>query len=122
MTTGNKIKNIRKEKNITQAKLAKIAGISEISIRKYEAGERFPKLDTVRKIAVALDVTMSDLIDDWSQFSPEELQKDWNSSEANNKTSRVCNLFKALNDIGQDKAIDQVELLTKIPEYRKDSK
>ena len=30
-------------------------------------------------------------------------------------------MFDILNDVGQDKAIEQVEMLTKIPEYRKEN-
>ena len=33
----------------------------------------------------------------------------------------IINKMKKLNDFGQDKAIEQVDLLTKIPEYRKDT-
>ena len=34
---------------------------------------------------------------------------------------QLDNAMKQLNDKGQSKAIEQVELLTKIPEYRKDT-
>lgn len=36
------------------------------------------------------------------------------------KTLEMNELFMQLNDSGQDKAIEQVELLTKIPEYQKE--
>lgn len=36
------------------------------------------------------------------------------------KKAKLNNLFKKLNTTGQDKAIEQVELLTKIPEYQQD--
>ena len=32
----------------------------------------------------------------------------------------ILDLYHQLNDTGQDKALEQVELLTKIPEYLKD--
>ena len=35
--------------------------------------------------------------------------------------NKMGGFYEELNDKGQDKAIEQVELLTKIPEYRKDS-
>ncbi|WP_048592055.1 helix-turn-helix domain-containing protein [Clostridium massiliodielmoense] len=63
ITTGKKIKKIRTTKNLTQNELSKLAGISEISIRKYENGERTPKYETILKIAKALDVTINDLMD-----------------------------------------------------------
>lgn len=41
-------------------------------------------------------------------------------SKVDDKTIQINNLFVQLNEKGQDKAVEQVELLTKIPEYRKD--
>ena len=37
------------------------------------------------------------------------------------KETFIISDFRKLNKEGQDKAIEQVELLTKIPEYRKDT-
>jgi hypothetical protein len=36
------------------------------------------------------------------------------------KESGLLDSYRQLNDTGQDKAIEQVELLAKIPEYRKE--
>lgn len=43
------------------------------------------------------------------------------SNENKSCTSQMLVLMNKLNDAGQSKAIEQVDLLTKIPEYRKDS-
>ena len=59
----HRIQAFRKEKGLSQAQLAEKAGISEISIRKYENGERNPKIETLGKIAMALNVPVSDLYD-----------------------------------------------------------
>jgi len=61
---GMKIEYYRKEKNISRAALSEKSGISEISIRKYESGERNPKIETLNKIAIALGVPLSDLLGD----------------------------------------------------------
>lgn len=37
------------------------------------------------------------------------------------KTDTLLKNYQLLNDSGQDRAIEQVEMLTKIPEYRKDT-
>lgn len=39
----------------------------------------------------------------------------------NEKETNLINSFRSLNEKGQEKASEQVELLTKIPEYRKDT-
>lgn len=53
---GDEIKNIRKEKKLTQKELALKAGISEITVRKYEAESIPLKMDTLEKIAEALEL------------------------------------------------------------------
>lgn len=59
MTIGEKIGFFRNNKGLTQKKLAELSGISEISIRKYEAGERKPKKEQVLKLAHALNMNPS---------------------------------------------------------------
>lgn len=59
MTTGKMIATLRVEKGITQKELALRSGVSEISIRKYEASERNPKYEQLQKIATALEIPPS---------------------------------------------------------------
>ena len=63
MTTGEKIKTFRKLKEMTQKTLSTKSGVSEISIRKYEAGERHAKPEQLLKIADALNINIALLID-----------------------------------------------------------
>lgn len=58
MAIGEKIKQIRKEKGFTQKKLSELSGINEAQIRRYELGGANPKIETVKKIAQALDVSI----------------------------------------------------------------
>ena len=55
MKTCEKIKKIRKEKGFTQKKLGEKTGIAESTIRRYEIGLLNPKLETIKKIADALE-------------------------------------------------------------------
>ena len=59
MTIGERIKFHRDSKDMTQKRLSEITGISEISIRKYEAGDRNPKIEQLRSIEKALDLEVS---------------------------------------------------------------
>ena len=52
----------------------------------------------------------------------QEMIQDEKSNSLTNNERNMIDKMKRLNDAGQNKAIEQVELLTKIPEYRKDSK
>ena len=62
MSIGKNIKAIRKEKGLTQKKLAELSGIAEITIRQYEAEKYRPKVEQLEKLAAALGVTIIDII------------------------------------------------------------
>lgn len=64
MTTGERIKKIRTEKGLTLRKLSELSGIRDTTLRKYENGERNPKLETLIVIADALDGLAISLIGD----------------------------------------------------------
>lgn len=148
------LQRIRKKKGLSQAQLAKKAGISEISIRKYESGERKPKIETISKIAMALDIPVEELFDGYFEdydevrkslkippgkialtvddnenktmfVDPIEFQRSFNNVVHKcvpNPVSFLLNEFYKLSPIGQDVAIKQVKMLTKIPEYQKQEK
>lgn len=59
MSIGNNIKKYRTIKELSQRELAKLTGISESSIRKYEHGERKPKIENLIKIERALGINLS---------------------------------------------------------------
>lgn len=62
MDIGDIIKKLRKEKGITQKKLAEMTGLAEITIRQYEAKKFVPKQQQLDKICVALDVDPNSMI------------------------------------------------------------
>ncbi len=72
MTAGEKIKYYRRLKDYSQKKLSEYSGVSEISIRKYEAGERNPKPEQLQKIADALDLPIIRFLD--LDLSPMQLE------------------------------------------------
>ena len=61
MALGQNIKKYRKEKKLTQKELASLAGVNEVTIRSYEAEKYRPKIETLQKIADALDVSIATL-------------------------------------------------------------
>ncbi|MDU7723529.1 MAG: helix-turn-helix domain-containing protein [Citrobacter sp.] len=140
MNTGEKIKQARINSGLSQNELGKKLNVSQAMIAQYEKGTRNPKLSTLRKIADALDVSTSDLAEDCvlydttivknalKKLSNDLLEKNQEKTvdlitdiilEKQNK-ELLNNLFDKLNQNGQDKALEQMELLAKIPEYQKD--
>ena len=62
MNIGEKIKKLRKEKNLTQKQLGESIGKSEISVRKYESGQTNVPVEVLFKISDILEVHPSELI------------------------------------------------------------
>ena len=80
MNIENKIKEIRKNNKLTQKEFAKEIDVSEISVRKYEAGERNPSVGVLIKIANKFNVPLGELsenidIDDFKEIKDMLLEK-----------------------------------------------
>ena len=58
MTFGEKLKELRRRKGMTQASLAESSTIPLGTIRDYEQGKRNPKLYNAQKLAHALGVSL----------------------------------------------------------------
>lgn len=61
MTVGENIRRIRKEKKLTQKQLGELCQINEVQIRQYEIGKANPKIETIEKIAHALQCPVYEL-------------------------------------------------------------
>ena len=69
MTFGERLQAARKRKNMLQLELAKASGISVRSIQNWESGLRRPSnIESIEKLAAALGVSTSDLVDDNEAF------------------------------------------------------
>ena len=58
------LKRLRTEKGMTQEELANKVGVLNTSICNYEARIREPNIETLKKLASALDVTVDELLED----------------------------------------------------------
>lgn len=64
-----RLKDIMKEQGVTSAKLSELIGVSKVTISNLINNKTAPSLDTLEKIATALEVPM------WQLFaSPEEVK------------------------------------------------
>ena len=135
-SVGDKIREIRLSKGITQKQLSERLNTSQQNLAQYENGKRNPKIATLKKIADALNVELDELMGGIMSFDTgEEFKKAWRertqNQPANNcdsltvvyhniseKDKKIISCFLKLNTIGQEKAIELVDMLTKIPEYK----
>ena len=59
---GNRIREIRKEHNLTMKQLGKMIGVAESTISQYETGKRQPDNETLLKLGEVLKVTVGYLL------------------------------------------------------------
>lgn len=70
MTLGERIRKARKVNGkMTQAELAERIGVHEMTVRRWESGERTPDVDSLQKISGVLGVSVSDLLTGGSEVS-----------------------------------------------------
>lgn len=112
--TGQNIRQYRKMAGLTQAELAEKVGISTMSVRRYESGERIASRELIGAIAAALGV------DAYSLYSFEQA-----SAALVGRISardRVVAALALLNDTGMEKAAEAVEMIAEVPRYRIDAR
>lgn len=64
MNIGEKLRNARLVKNLSQIELAEMVGVTERSIYNYEQTATYPKPTVLKSIADALGITVSYLMDE----------------------------------------------------------
>lgn len=124
MTIGECIRKARKKAGLTQLQLAEQSGVATISIHQYESGKRQPRLEPLRQIALALGVTVSDLVDPgyWSTLTDEDKESAFSSDAPAVATptpsarDRVIAAMDQMTLEGQGKVADYAEDI--LPRYR----
>lgn len=76
MTFGEKVKEARILKNLSQAELAAITGISERSLYTYEQLNTIPRKSNLKILADALNVSVSYLIDEEETDKEKNIEKE----------------------------------------------
>ncbi|MDE5801876.1 MAG: helix-turn-helix domain-containing protein [Lachnospiraceae bacterium] len=133
MTVGEKIKELRSKKGMTQKELGEKCGFADSAIRRYELGKANPKLETIKRIANALEVPTWELLGISKQeavlaYENDYYNKtDYETSELSpiikddiiheSRFNKLKNAYNMLNDSGQKEAIKRVEELTEIKRY-----
>lgn len=60
---GNRIRELRESKGISQQNLAAICNFEKANLSRIEAGRTNPTISTLYKISQALEITISELVD-----------------------------------------------------------
>lgn len=71
MTPQEKLKALRKERNLTTSELGQLCGMLQSTISKLENGRRKMDLETLNVLAKALDVSVNEFLEDNQEVAPE---------------------------------------------------
>ncbi len=99
---GEKIKRLRKSKNLTQEQFSEIIEISPRNLSAIELGVNYPKAETLEKIVLALGVDLTEL------FSNDYLQ---------DEKDLIVYINDAINQIKKDRS--KLELVYKFIKFIK---
>lgn len=115
---GESIKAARIKSGMTQEQLADALGTTKAAISRYEAGKREPNIEQLSKIAKATMTYVGELVEPgyWERIPDYEKMASFSD---NPKQVILCGLFDQLNELGQQKAIEQLEDLLEVAKYRK---
>ncbi len=72
ISIGENIKKLRKEKDITQEKLAEVLNVSVAAVSKWERGETYPDITLIFPLAHYFDVSVDDLMG----YNKEKIEQD----------------------------------------------
>ena len=70
MTTGERIREIRRDQNISQTQLAQAAGLNQPQVSAIEGGRVKPSAKTIEKIATALHVPVESITNEQPKPDP----------------------------------------------------
>lgn len=110
------IKKFRKDKNMTQKALAEKAGISIASVQGYEQGKYKPKTEQLKKIATALEVSVSDINPNYIELLPSISMKKIYAA-----VDKAFASGKKTSDILLDQMMQQIVLRNTLPEQEYDN-
>lgn len=112
MTTGDRIRQLRIEHQMTQEELGAKVGVQKAAIYKYENGLVVNlKRSVLEKLALVLDTTPTYLMGmEESEHNPSTLTP---------QQSALLSSFDQLNEEGQTKAVEYVEDLVLTGRYKK---
>lgn len=108
MNIGEKIKLYRKKSGLTQKQLAEKIGRKEITIRKYESGEREPRISIIHDICEALNIPIDEFGEELFEINKKRSER---LEELRQKPFKIFNEYES-NPI--KKSVDKINLINNL--------
>lgn len=108
-----RLKELRKIKNVSQVEFAKYMNVAQNTVSRWENGERLMDTETLLRAAEYFDVTADYLLG----RKPKQITADGRTP----LQRKLLSEFYNLNDIGKREAVKRVAELTEISKYTRDA-
>ena len=108
MDFNNRLKRLRKEKNLNQSALADALGVGRTTVTCWERGDNFPSVEVLDRLASFLNVSTDELLG-----RPPAIEK----FKRDDQNVRLLAQYSKLNDFGKEEAVKRVSELCMIPQY-----
>lgn len=100
---GQRIRNYRTQKGVSQEKLAELAGCHPTYIGQLERGEKNATLESVEKIASAMDISLSELFDKLGKSGGDNIAAKCYDLVASKNEAEQKQLYKMLQEMDKYK-------------------
>ena len=100
---GQRIRNYRTQKGLSQEKLAEFAGCHPTYIGQLERGEKNATLESVEKIASAMDISLSELFDKLGKSGGDNIAAKCYDLVASKNEAEQKQLYKMLQEMDKYK-------------------
>ena len=100
---GQRIRNYRTQKGLSQEKLAELAGCHPTYIGQLERGEKNATLESVEKIASAMDISLSELFDKLGKSGSNNIAVKCYDLVASKNEAEQKQLYKMLQEMDKYK-------------------
>lgn len=117
-TIGENIREARKKCGMTQDQLAAQLHTTKAAISRYELGQRTPNIIMLSRIAKLTGTTVHELVDEgyWGTVPLRERKAAFSD---NPDEKLVASMFSELNEEGQQRAIEYLEMLVASEKYKR---
>ena len=118
-----KLQNARKEAGLTQSELAKILGVKQATVSKYESGEIDVTIAQLEQLADALNISLFSLLPEATEEEKHEFERLQNvrldKMFDTALEESIIHDFRSLNPEGQCQLIEYAQYLCTLDKYKK---
>lgn len=118
-TFGDRLKEIRVQRNLSQEEFASLLGTSKQVISRYETNQRTPKVTVANKYAEILHVSLNSLL---GEDLSEDVENDKKEITFDDFTYALHNETRELNDENKQKLLEMARLFKLSQDQEKNKK